>query len=216
MAEELAMVRRNVEREDAVAIRHLARAYQAGNWDIAVNLKKAAKLYKRAAELGDADACFSLAYAYDDGDGVRQNKAKALAFWRRAAAQDHDVRTKCNAETVLFLSLSIASDGPTPEAVALVRDAAGRGYAEAEYHLADLHLDGAGGVPQDTREAKRLLANAAARATAPSSRTWGRRSSRSRTARQGPRAWPGAEGLPIVPGQDRLRRVSPLSSTVPK
>ena len=161
MAEELAMVRRNVEREDAVAIRHLARAYQAGNWEIAVNLKKAAKLYKRAAELGDADACFSLAYAYDDGDGVRQSKAKALAFWRRAAAQDHDVRTKCNAETVLFLSLSIASDGPTPEAVALVRDAAGRGYAEAEYHLADLHLDGAGGVPQDTREAKRLLANAA-------------------------------------------------------
>ena len=161
MAEELAMVRRNVEREDAVAIRHLARAYQAGNWEIAVNLKKAAKLYKRAAELGDADACFSLAYAYDDGDGVRQNKARALAFWRRAAAQDHDVRTKCNAETVLFLSLSIASDGPTPEAVALVRDAARRGYAEAEYHLADLHLDGAGGVPQDTREAKRLLANAA-------------------------------------------------------
>ena len=54
-----------------------------------------------------------------------------------------------------------SSDGPTPEAVALVRDAAGRGYAEAEYHLADLHLEGAGGVPQDTREAKRLFANAA-------------------------------------------------------
>ena len=50
---------------------------------------------------------------------------------------------------------------PPPEAVALVRDAAGRGYAEAEYHLADLHLEGAGGVPQDTREAKRLFANAA-------------------------------------------------------
>ena len=50
---------------------------------------EAAKCYRKSADLGNADAEYSLGYMYAFGLGVRQDNEEALRWYRLAAANGH-------------------------------------------------------------------------------------------------------------------------------
>ena len=54
--EQLAQLRRHVENEVPEAITHLGNAYREGRFGLVKSYKKAAKMYRRAVELGNVDA----------------------------------------------------------------------------------------------------------------------------------------------------------------
>ena len=84
-AENLARLRRHVENEVPEAITHLGSAYKRGWYDLVKSDKKAAKIYRRAVELGDVDAMLQLAELYRFGSGVKLDKKKGERLWRMAA-----------------------------------------------------------------------------------------------------------------------------------
>jgi len=70
------------------------RLFQRGrNFEFAqgtnADMSKAAQCYLKAADLGLAQAQFSLARLYIAGEGVRENYQQALRWLRQAAAQDY-------------------------------------------------------------------------------------------------------------------------------
>ena len=62
----------------------LALAYVDGDYGLVKSDKKAAKIYKRAVELGNVSAMLELGCLYYHGDGVKRNWKKALELYRRA------------------------------------------------------------------------------------------------------------------------------------
>jgi len=56
-------------------------AYNHGNY------REAVKLWKKAANQGDAEAQLNLGLMYDNGQGVKQNYVKAVKWWKKAANQ---------------------------------------------------------------------------------------------------------------------------------
>ena len=67
-------------------MRQLAENYQHGSLGLVKSSKKAARLFKRAAELGDTEAMVKLGIMYEKGrDGVKQNHVKAMQLFRAAA-----------------------------------------------------------------------------------------------------------------------------------
>ena len=84
MAEELAMIRRHAEADVPEAIAHLAGCYEVGECGLVKSAKKAAKIYKRAVELGDTHAMTALGLMYMTG-AFKLDKKKAVQLWRMAA-----------------------------------------------------------------------------------------------------------------------------------
>jgi len=87
-AEELARLRRHVENEVPEAINHLAQRYVRGEWvsiGVPKSAKKAAKLFKRAVELGNTMAMVGLGLLYERGDGVKLDRMKARQLYQLAA-----------------------------------------------------------------------------------------------------------------------------------
>ena len=83
----LALIRRHVENDQSDAMIRLAVAYEKGEYGLLKSDKKAAKIYKRAAELGNANAMLDLGCLYYHGsdDGVKRNWKKAIEMYRRSA-----------------------------------------------------------------------------------------------------------------------------------
>ena len=52
--------------------------------------RRAAELWRIAAEEGDAHAQYSLGLCYADGEGVAEDKAEAVKWFRKAAEQGHE------------------------------------------------------------------------------------------------------------------------------
>jgi len=102
-AEHLATIRRHVENEVPEAITELGVLYANGQHGVQQNMKKAMKIWKRAAELGDLDAFSKLAYMYVSGEGGKVDKQKALRLYRTAA--DGGLATAQNNLAHLLLSL---------------------------------------------------------------------------------------------------------------
>ncbi|KAK7236141.1 hypothetical protein SO694_0006003 [Aureococcus anophagefferens] len=84
-AEQLACLRRHVENEVPEAIRFLGLAYRRSWMGIVKSDKKAAKIYRRAVELGDVGAMTLLGKMYEKGLGVKLDKKKAERLIRDAA-----------------------------------------------------------------------------------------------------------------------------------
>jgi len=160
-AENLARLRRHVENDVPEAIFHLGAAYRSVNKastlpGIPKNDKKAAKLCKRAVELGYADAMCSLSVMYMHGEGVKRNKNKAIQLMRMAA--DRGV-----AEAQKMIAGAFHEAGDAKEAVRYLTLAGEQGLTEAELQLGRLYAAGADGVEVDFQEAKRWFARAAAK-----------------------------------------------------
>ena len=84
-AEQLARLRRHVENEVPEAITLLGTAYHRGHFGVVKSDKKAAKIWKRAVELGNVDAMVCLGGLYEHGSGVKLDKKKAERLFRMAA-----------------------------------------------------------------------------------------------------------------------------------
>jgi hypothetical protein len=156
-AEELARLRRHVENEVPEAIVFLGDLYRNGHRDFGIlqSDKKAAKIFKRAVELGNIEAMARLALAYKMGAGVKADKEKARRLWRMAGERGH-----CVALHNLGSLSNI--EGDMEDAVHHYRLAADFGYAPSEYNLALRYLKGEG-VVQNIEEAQRLLTRSAAK-----------------------------------------------------
>lgn len=87
--EELRQRSRSWRREDDYAATNVKLGDVCRELGGAENLAEATECYRRAARLGDLDACFSLGCMYEEGLGVDSDKRKALRYFRKAAAGGH-------------------------------------------------------------------------------------------------------------------------------
>jgi hypothetical protein len=144
-------------------------AYKAQRWDVA------ARWFRMAADLGDADGMMGMTRIYGSGKGVPENKAEALR-WLRIAA-DHgntdameSLGYECEnggkgvaAMTSLGYDCEDGGKGPTQDyeqAMRWYRKAADMGSAKAMIHVGELY-DSGHGVPADYSEAMRWFRKAA-------------------------------------------------------
>ena len=91
----VALMQTRVDAKDPVAMDFLANKYSFGGCGLELNIPRAIKLWKEAAELGSTDANFNLGNQYSAGKGVMQNKAKAVQYWEKAAMKGH-AEARCN------------------------------------------------------------------------------------------------------------------------
>ncbi|KAH8046569.1 hypothetical protein JL722_13629 [Aureococcus anophagefferens] len=144
-AEHLAMLKKNVANEVPEAITALAVCYRDGDYGLVKSAKKAAKLYKRAVELGDVKAMTSLGVYYKNGNGVKMDEAKAKQLYRMAADRG-DYIAQMNLGGLLL------AEKNDDEAYRWFLLAAQQGFTAAELQVGIAH--GAGwGVAKDYVEA---------------------------------------------------------------
>ncbi|HRH90440.1 MAG TPA: tetratricopeptide repeat protein [Agitococcus sp.] len=118
------------QKQDVDAMTLVGRIYDEGF----NQSEKALPWYKKAAELGNAQAQLELAELYEAGDGVKKNKELAIYWYEKAADQDHD-------EAQLALALHYLEDlEEVPEAIVLLEKSAQQGNAIAQYRLGLLYL----------------------------------------------------------------------------
>ena len=63
--------------------------YFFGN-DVPQDKEKAAEIYAEAGMKGDMNACYSLGYMYDKGDGIDKDRDKAMLWYEKAADLGHE------------------------------------------------------------------------------------------------------------------------------
>jgi TPR repeat protein len=136
-AEELARLRRHVENEVPEAILSLGHAYRGGLLGLVQSEKKAAKIWKRAVELGNVEAMTNLATMHGRGIGVKLDLKKAERLYRAAA--DRGVADAQNNLAVL-----LDSQEKHEEAFRYYALAADQGHTRGEYNLGCCYRDGEG------------------------------------------------------------------------
>jgi TPR repeat protein len=167
-AEHMVRLRRHVENDVPLAIHALGRYYAFGTppAGIVENPKKAAKIWKRAVELGNLEAMVDLGDLYHEGgEGVKVNRKKAMQLYRMAADRGH-ARGQCMLGESLIDDATSALSTEFREARRLFTLSASQGFAESEYQLGFMYEE-AWGVNRDLDEAKRRYAIAAAQRSTP-------------------------------------------------
>ena len=155
------MIRRHVENEVPEAMHVMACSYTFGSLGLKKSDKKAAKLYKRAVELGMVDSMVNLSQLYWDGAGVKVDEKKSIQLLRLAADRG-------NAVAQMRLGSRLNDIGcqdleSQKEIVKYFTLAAEQGHPIAEVLVATFFMQGAKGVPKDYEEARRWLERAAAK-----------------------------------------------------
>jgi hypothetical protein len=116
-----------------------------------------AKLYRKAAEQGNAKAQYNLGVCYSDGAGVAKDAAEAVNWYRKAAEQGL-AEAQYNLGVCYGKGKGVAKD--TAEEVKWYRKAAEQGNAKAQCNLGFCYRNGEG-VPKDDVEAVRWYRKAA-------------------------------------------------------
>ena len=137
---------------DAGALFNLGVKYQTGD-GVAQDKAKAARLYRKAADLGNTAAMNSLGVLYERGDGIAQDHAEAARLYRKAADLG-DALGMSNLATRYELGHGVAQD--KAEAARLYRKAADLGIAHGMFHLGRLY-DSGQGVERDRVKAAELI-----------------------------------------------------------
>jgi TPR repeat protein len=153
----LARLRRHVNDEVPEALVELGSAYSVGDLGLTKSAKKAAKIWKRAAELGNNVAMTQLGRCYYQGDGVKLDKKKGLKLWRVAASHG-----AAPAQYNLSVVLHEQSSDTPEEAFHYARLAAEQGLTAAEFDIGISFWKGLG-VAVDLDEARRWLERAVAK-----------------------------------------------------
>ena len=156
-AEVLARLRRHINDELPEAMVELGSTYCTGDLGLVKSMKKAAKLWKRAAELGNNVAMTQLGRCYYQGDGVKLDRKKAVKLWRVAASHG-----AAPAQYNLSVALREQSADTPEEAFHYARLAAEQGLTEAEFDIGMSFWKGLG-VAVDLDEARRWLERAVAK-----------------------------------------------------
>ena len=90
----LALLQARVEKKDPAAIYFLGKQYFFGALGLPKDVRKAAELYAKAAEIGSVEALHSLGLADYRGEGVQEDETKAVEFYKKTAMQGH-VESRC-------------------------------------------------------------------------------------------------------------------------
>ena len=75
------------EQNHPQSISYMAGFYEHGLAGLEKNTDEAVRLWRKAAELGDKEAQFTLGNLYDFGMYVEHNREEAIRWWRRSAQQ---------------------------------------------------------------------------------------------------------------------------------
>jgi hypothetical protein len=116
-----------------------------------------AQFYLWAAEQGDAAAQVYLGSMYYEGEGVKQDYAEAVKWFRKAAEQGH-AEAQYNLAVRYAKGEGVQQDDA--EALKWCSKAAEQGCAEAQYNLGFIYYNGQG-VQQDYAEASKWFRKAA-------------------------------------------------------
>jgi TPR repeat protein len=130
-----------VENELPEAITHLGNAYRYGDYGLVKSDKKAAKIYRRAVELGNVDAMVQLGVLYQIGSSVKLDNLdflkKAERLFRAAADRGDAVGQAC-------LGSFLCSQEKLEEGFRYFALAADQGYTSGEQDLGVCYRDGHG------------------------------------------------------------------------
>jgi hypothetical protein len=119
---------------------------------------EAVRLYRKAADAGDASAMRNLGWMYENGQGVAKDYGEAMR-WYRKAADAGDALGMSVLGSAYADGLGVAKD--VAEAVRWYRKAADAGDARAQYTLGFMYEYGRG-VARDYRQAREWYEKAAA------------------------------------------------------
>ncbi|EGB10894.1 hypothetical protein AURANDRAFT_21923, partial [Aureococcus anophagefferens] len=119
------------------AITSLGDAYHYGRLGLVKSEKKAAKIYRRAVELGEVDAIVNLGLLYVTGSGVKLDKKKAEELFRTAADRG-DATAQNNLGNLLY------SEKNYEEAFQYHALAADQGWTPGENNLGCCYMYGEG------------------------------------------------------------------------
>jgi len=106
-------------------------------------MRKAFELSSEAAELGSVDALYNLGNLYSRGDGVQQDKEKAVMFWTKAAMHGH-VQSRYNSGVFEWEKgdidravrhLMISSKIGDHDSVEMIKNLFVRGFATKEQYV---------------------------------------------------------------------------------
>ena len=154
----LARLRRHVENEVPEAVSFLGLVYRNGYYGLMKSDKKAAKIYRRAVELGDVVAMRYLGHLYEKGLGVKLDKKKAEELYRAAADRGDAVAQN-------KIAWLLHSEEKFEEAFRYYALAADQGYTDAEFSLGCCYRDGEG-TEVDLGKARYWFERAAAKGDA--------------------------------------------------
>jgi hypothetical protein len=126
-----------VENEVPEAITRLGSAYHLGHFGLVKSDKKAAKIWKRAVELGDVHAMAHLGEVYEHGEGVKLDTKKAALLYRMAADRGHAVAQS-------NIGAFLHSEEKFEEAFRYFALAADQGFTGGESNLALCYARGEG------------------------------------------------------------------------
>ncbi len=140
---------RGIDQDPEAAIQWFRRAAEGGHVASQVHLgmisaqsqdfELSARLFRMAAEAGDADGMTNLATLYLRGLGVERNAAQALDWFAKAAALGDPVHQM----QLGRLYLDGAGGEPDVEnGLRWIRRAAGQGYVEAQIRLGSIYAEG--------------------------------------------------------------------------
>ncbi|EJK74054.1 hypothetical protein THAOC_04295 [Thalassiosira oceanica] len=90
-ASKLAMIQKRVAKGDADAMCFLGEQYFFAGLGLTKDAPRAIELLTEAAELGSADAHYSLGLMYYKGDDVEEDKPRGVHHWQQAAMKGHAV-----------------------------------------------------------------------------------------------------------------------------
>ena len=112
---------------------------------------EALKLYRKAAELGHAEAQFKLGRSYFSGIGLDTNLTEGVKWFRKAAEQGN-AKAQCSLASAYSHGQGVETNDT--EAVNWYRKAAEAGYAEAQCSLGGAYFRGMGVETNYTEGAK--------------------------------------------------------------
>jgi TPR repeat protein len=144
-----------VENEVPEAIMFLGNAYRRGGFGLVKSDKKAAKIYRRAVELGSVNAMVHLGEMHQYGNGLKLDEKKAMKLFRTAADRGDAVAQN-------KLGLLLHYEQRFEEAVRYLTLAADQGYTTGEFNLGCCYHDGTG-TEVDLSKARYWFERAAAK-----------------------------------------------------
>ena len=125
---------------------------------VPLNPAEAAKWYALAAEQGVPEAQFQYALMLLDGRYVKKDEKGAFALMQASAEAGNRLAQFNFAQ---LLVQQDPGDAGLAKAAVYYERAAATGLADAQYAMAQLYANGAGGKPHDDAQARMLLAQAA-------------------------------------------------------
>src|SRR5450755_663296 len=120
--------------------------YRVGS-DVVRDAAKAAELYRKAADMGNAEAQTRFAEALFDGRGVGRDPAESRA-WLEKAARQGNARAECDLGVMLTGGLDVAQD--RANGLQYLQSAARLGDGYAEDYLGQLAESGSTGDPSSS------------------------------------------------------------------